>query len=103
MTLPRAIEGARHTGMRVTWSQEDGTVQDLSGATLSGEIMDSAGAVRTITGTLSVTSPGSGEFNWAYSADDVGTVGRFLVQFKADYGSMYDLTFPEPWVVEPSL
>ena len=103
MGLPRAIEGARHTGMRVTWTREDGTVQDLTGATLSGEILDSAGVARAITGTLTATSPASGLFTWAYSAADVGTVGRFLVQFKANYGSTYDLTFPEPWVVEPSL
>jgi hypothetical protein len=66
-------------------------------------MMDSAGVSRAITGTLTATSPDSGLFTWAYSALDVGTVGRFLVQFKADYGTTYDLTFPEPWVVEPSL
>ena len=104
MSLPRAIEGARHTGMVVTWTQEDGSEQDLTGATITGEIVDKDGNSTAITGTLVATSPASGIFNWAYSAADVGTVGRFLVQFKADYGgSLYDLTFPEVWDVEPAL
>src|SRR5262245_19823252 len=103
MALPRAIEGARYTGMQVTWTQEDGTAQNLSGATLTGRIEDRAGDDRSITGTLTVTNAASGIFTWAYSAADVATVGRFMVQFKATYGSLYDLTFPEPWVVEPAV
>src|ERR1043165_2094470 len=103
MSLSRAIEGARHTGQRGTWTQEDGTPQDLTGATLSGTIMAQDGTTRSITGTLSITTAADGIFTWAYSAADVGTEGRFMVQFKATYGSLFDLTFPEQWIVEPAL
>ena len=104
MGLPRAIEGARYTGAQIIWSQDDGTVQNLSGATITGTIEDKDGTSRSITGTLALVTPASGIFSWAYSVADVGTVGRFLVQFKADYGGeLYDLSYPEVWVVERAL
>lgn len=103
MGLNRAIEGSRYTGQQLTWTQQDGTAQDLTGATMSGVIVAEDGTERAITGALTLVTPASGIFNWAYSAVDVGTVGRFMVQFKADYGSGYDLTFQEEWIVEPAL
>lgn len=103
MSLPRAIEGARHTGQEITWTDEDDTAHDLTDATITGTIEDEGGDTSAITGTLTVTDASNGVFTWAYSAADVATVGRFMVQFKASYSSTYDLTYPEPWVVEPAL
>lgn len=104
MGLSRAIQGARNTGQQITWTQDDGPTQDLTGATLSGTIEDKDGNTSAITGTLAVVTAASGVFSWAYSAADIATVGRFLVQFKADYGSgLYDLSYPEVWVVERAL
>lgn len=103
MSLPRAIEGARHTGQEITWTKEDDSAHDLTDATVTGTIEDEDGDTTAITGTLTVTDAANGVFTWAYSAADVGTVGRFMVQFKATYSSTYDLSYPEPWVVEPAL
>ena len=104
MGLPRAIQGARNTGAQITWTQDDGTIQDLTGATITGTIEDKDGTSRSITGALALVTPSSGIFSWSYSVSDVGTVGRFLVQFKANYGGgLYDLSYPEVWVVERAL
>lgn len=105
MSLPRAIQGARHTGQSITWTQDDDddTAQDLTDATVTGTIEDEDGDTTAITGTLTVSDASNGVFTWAYSAADVATVGRFMVQFKATYTSTYDLTYPEPWIVEPAL
>lgn len=102
MTLPRAIAGARNTGLQITWTQEDGTAQNLTGATLTGTIEDKDGVTRSITGTLALVTAASGIFSWAYSAADVATVGRYLVQFKATYTN-FDLSYPEVWIVERAL
>lgn len=102
MGLSRAIEGAKDTGLQITWTQDDGTAQDLTGATITGVIEDKDGATRAITGTLSIVTAASGIFSWAYSAADVATVGRYLVQFKATV-SDYTLTYPEVWIVERAL
>ena len=102
MSLPRAIEGARHTGQEITWIDEDDTPHDLTDATVTGTIEDKDGNKTAITGTLTVTDAASGVFTWAYSAADVATVGRFMVRFKATYSSTYDLSYSEPWVVEPA-
>jgi len=104
MGLSRAIQGARNTGLQITWAQDDGTAQDLTGATLSGTVEDKDGNTEAISGTLTIVDAAGGIFTWAYAASDVDTVGRFLVQFKADYGGgLYDLSYPEVWVVERAL
>lgn len=102
MTLLKAIQGARHTGQEITWTRDDGTPQNLAGATLTGTIQDAAGDTRTIDGTLAIVTAASGVFSWAYGASDVAEAGEFLVQFKATYTS-YDLTFATYWKVEAAL
>ncbi len=101
MGLSRAIQGARNTGLSITWTTDDGTAQNLTGATMSGTIENDEGTVRAVVGTLALVTASSGIFSWAYDAVDVATPGRYLVQFKATY-STYDLTYPEVWVVEPA-
>lgn len=104
MPLEKAVQGARHTGQIVTWSGGDPLVaHDLNGATITGTMRNETTLVTTaITGTLTVTSAAAGIFTWAYSAADVATAGRFMVQFRATY-TTYDLTYQEPWVVEAAL
>jgi hypothetical protein len=105
MGLPRAIQSARRTGVRITWSLKDGSAYDLTGVVaLTGVIKPNGGTERAITGSLTITNAALGKFTWAYSENDLSITGTFQVQFKADYGSgMYDLTFPETWVVESAL
>ena len=102
MSLPKALQGARNTGLKLTWTQDDGTVENLTGATLSGTMKDKDGVVTAITGTLAIVTAASGIFSWAYSAADIATPGRYLVQFKATF-TEYDLTYPENWEVEEAI
>jgi hypothetical protein len=101
MGLARAVQGARYTGQLITWLQEDGGDPGLTGGTITGVIRNAAGTSTAITGTLSVVS--STSFTWAYSVADIATPANFQVQFKSTHGGSYDLTFPEPWIVEPAL
>ncbi len=104
MALAHAIEGGTRPSQVVTWTRDDSTPEDLSGATLTGTIKNSLGVVRAIAGTLTVTTAASGIFTWAYHAADVATAGKCRVQFTATFG-----TTPTPaktviadWVVLPA-
>lgn len=105
MALREAILGATYTAQEITWTKSDGVAQNLTGATLTGRIIDpKTGNARAITGTLTLTTPSLGVFTWDYSAVDVGTVGAFRVQFKATYsGGEYDLTFETNWLVKRAI
>lgn len=103
MSLPDCIQGARASGLQITWNRRDGTTIDLTSRTITGIIKNSTtGYTQAITGTLTVT--GTNVFTWAFSAADVATAGRYLVRFRAtDSGSLYDDTFEEDWEVRPAL
>jgi hypothetical protein len=105
MALAKAIVGARHTPQQVTWLRDDGSAEDLRGATLSGKIYDiRTGAERNMDGQLSLVTPASGVFLWAYGAEDVKTTGSYSVQFTATYTDQsLDKTYITTWHVEPSL
>lgn len=107
MALSFAVEGARYIAQSITWTDEDGTAVDLTGAVLSGRIRNTAtGVVTAIDGTLTpdadqATNPGV--FTWAYGTNDVGTVGLFEVQFIATFGSLTEKTLLEKWQVYDAL
>ncbi len=103
MALQAAMKGARYTAQLITWTDADGTVKNLTGATLTGTILPRRGTARAIDGTLSLTDAANGVFSWTYGANDVQAVGQFSVQFKATVGSVYDLSLPQPWVVRPDI
>ena len=105
MALPRAIAGARRTGLLLTWKREDGSVVDLTGATLSGRLdpVEDGRASRDVSGSLEVVDPGRGQFRWTFAAADV-VAGVYAVQFKATYSDgTYELSFAEQWSVETAL
>lgn len=103
MSLSPAIVGAINTGQQITWSRQDGTAQDLTGATLTGRMLNTATkSAAAIAGTLAIVTAASGIFSWSYAAGDVATAGVFEVQFRATYTN-YDLTFTELFVVEPAV
>lgn len=85
MTLTTAIAGATRPAQSIIFTDAAGTALVLTGATLTGTIKNSAGTVRDITGTLTVTTAASGIFSWEYSAADVLTSGNFTVQFTATF------------------
>ena len=107
MALDIAIQGARHTGQKITWHNGDGGFQNLTGATLTGVIRDEiTGQIRDIDGVLApdATDGANGVFLWSYGVGDVGVSGTFSVQFVATYpDGKDDRTFVETWIVAPSL
>ncbi len=104
MALAHAITGATRPSQVITWTRDDSTPEDLSGATLTGTIKNSLGVVRAIAGTLTVTTAASGIFTWAYHVDDVATAGKYRVQFTAAFGSTPTpaKTVIADWVVLPA-
>lgn len=104
--LATAVQGATRPSQVITWTQADGTAMDLTGATITGRILDLATlAARDVAGTLSVTDAAAGEFTWAYHADDVAAAGKFEVQFTAAFltGASPARTFRQEWIVEESI
>ena len=104
--LPNRVEGGVRPAQALTWKREDGSAEDLTGATLTGSIRNRAtGETRAITGVLTVTDGPAGAFRWDISAADVAEAGRFDVQFTAAFaaGLTPARTFVEQWVVEAAL
>lgn len=88
MALSEAVQGAIRPAQVVTWTREDGTAENLTGATLTGKVKNwRTGLTRSITGTLVLTDAANGVFTWTYSAADVGTAGRHDVQITASFAS----------------
>jgi hypothetical protein len=105
MALSGAVQGARHTAQRVTWLDEDGDPQDLTGATLTGRLLNRAtGTAANMDGTLAVVDATAGVFDWAYGVTDVGTPGTFDAQFVATYAdTKSDKTLTEKWEVHRAI
>ena len=106
MALAAAVQGARRPAQAITWKREDGSAEDLTGATLTGHIRNRAtGTTRAIAGPLTVTDGTAGVFRWDYAAADVAEAGRFDVQFVAAFtaGLSPARTFVAQWEVRGSL
>ena len=105
MALSNAVQGATHTAQRLTWVDGDGDPLNLTGATVTGRLLDLAtGTARAITGTLQVLDGEAGLFSWDYGAADVATAGAFNVQFVATFGGgESDKTLAELWLVEAAI
>lgn len=99
--LPRAVRGGLRPSPLITWLREDGTPEDLSGATLSGTITSGAAVERPIAGSLQVVSGPAGTFVWNFAAEDVAEAGTFEVRFTAAFGTPPSpaKTFAESWKV----
>lgn len=103
MALAAAVQGARHTAQQITWTDDAGNAEDLTGATLTGYIKQS-GAVRPIDGALDIVTAAAGVFTWTYGADDVATVGECNVQFVATFSDgLQDKTLISVWHVYNAL
>ena len=84
MALPDAVKGGKRPSPLLTWSDDSGTVLDLSDATITAVILDANSQVeRAADGTFTVTDGPAGEFRWDYGTNDVATKGTFIVQFTA--------------------
>jgi len=103
MALANAVEAARHTVQTITWTDDDGTAVNLTGATLTGKIRQD-GTTRSVDGTLALVTAASGIFSWTYGALDVGTVGAAAVQFIATFAdTTKDKSYIELWYVHDAL
>lgn len=106
MSIADSVAGALRPSRVITWTREDDaeTPEDLTGATLSGVIVDvDTGVVRAIAGTLNLTDAANGVFTWIFNSADV-VEGSYLVQFTASFpsGTTPAKTKAFPWTVYPS-
>ena len=100
-TLPTIPVGSTRPGLLITWSRDDG-VENLNGATLTGEITSLyTGHTRAITGDLVISDANNGEFEWWFSAADVADDGMFSVKFRAEFlnNPTPAITFSADWSV----
>lgn len=87
MALADAVAGALRPSQVITWTRDDGTAENLTGATITGSLTPiDTGVARAIAGTLTLTTPADGVFTWAYAAADV-VEGVYDVQFNASFAS----------------
>ena len=107
MALSSGVVGARHLAQQITWTDEDGTVLDLTSATITGVKRNTGDNTSlALDGTLALVTATSGIFSWTYGAVDVGAAGKFEVQFTATYtGGATDLerTLVHNWEVIEAL
>lgn len=101
MALPSVIEGSKYDPIDITWADEDGTARDLTGATLTGRLKnEETSEITVIDGSLVLLDADDGIFTWTLGDNDVGTVGKFFVQFIATYaGGESARSVAERWCV----
>lgn len=106
MALANAIQGAKRPSQSITWTREDDTPEDLTGATITAKIFrHNTSTSGDVTGAFVVTSAAAGVFRWDYSTADVATAGSHKVQFTATFGGSPTpaKTKVSKWVVESSI
>ena len=106
MALAAAVQGARRPSQTITWTDDNGTPLDLSGATITARIRNTtSNQAAASDGTFTIVTAASGVFRWDYSAADVATAGSFEVQFTATYSSAPTpaRTIVAPWSVLKSI
>jgi len=98
--LPDRYVGARKKPITVTWKDEEGSIEDLSGCTITARLQNrDTDAKRDADGVFALVGDGStGQFTWTLGAEDVGTAGSYYVQFKATV-TQYELSPLIPWKV----
>lgn len=108
--LANAVVGGKRPSQIITWYREDGTLEDLTGATLAGKLRFQNQAVsQSIEGALTVIDEViqgvRPKFLWDYADADVASSGEHRVQFTAMFGSTPTpaKTFVTKWNVEESL
>lgn len=108
MALPDRVQGATRPAMLITWLREDGTPEDLTGATMTAWMRRArtADAPVEVSGTLAPTANADdGEFQWLVHDDDIAVAGDFDVEIVATFGSAPTVakTFNTTWTITPSL
>lgn len=65
---------------------KDGSVVDLTGATISMIMEDSEGNVKIAMGTFTVTNAAGGQASYSYAASDVNTAGSWTLYIAITIG-----------------
>jgi hypothetical protein len=104
LAIPDAVQNEKGRVITMTaYKKGTTTVQDITGATITGIIETTPGptfTVRAVNGALAVVLGTAGTFTWTWNQTDTGTAGKFSVQFIATIGStIIYKSFPEPWEV----
>lgn len=106
MALADAVQGAKRPSQLITWTDQDGNAVDLTGATITARIRNTATGVAVVAdGTFTLTSASAGIFRWDYGTTDVATAGFFRVTFTAAFasGTTPARTLSEKWVVHEAV
>jgi hypothetical protein len=102
-SLPTAIQGALRPSLLLSWRRQGtGAPEDLTGATLSGSIINSqSGVAHAIAGQLVLVDGPGGQFRWDFAHADVATPGSYAVEFVASFaaGQTPAKTFTAGWLV----
>lgn len=86
------VIGSTRVPLAVTWKRKDGSIPNLSGATITARFGNTAGVGGFLgTGTVSAVDLPNGKFNYKFASADFTAItatgaGDWYVQFKADYG-----------------
>ena len=83
----RRVAGGLRPSLEIIWTRDDGTPEDLTGATMTGTIADRQGNSRAIAGALTVLDGAAGVFEWAFGATDLVQPGTYQVQFTAAFNT----------------
>lgn len=106
MALADAIQGAKRPSQLITWTDQDGNAVDLTGATITARIRNTAtGLTVAADGTFTLTNASLGVFRWDYGTTDVTTAGFHRVTFTAAYatGTTPARTLSEKWTVHEAV
>lgn len=76
-------KGDTYPALTATLTDSVGAAVDLTGATVTFRMVDSAGTVVVAAGAVSITNAAAGEVSYSWQAGDVDTVGEFRGEFNA--------------------
>lgn len=65
---------------------KDGTVEDLTGATITMIMEDAEGNVKTAAGIWTITNASGGQASYSYAASDVNTAGNWTLYITITVG-----------------
>ena len=106
MALSEAVKDSRHTAQQITWEDKNDEPVDLTTAVITGIITEwnDPTTGRAVDGSMVASTQASGIFDWTYGAIDVGTAGKFAVQFFATYpDNSIEISIIEEWRVREKL
>ena len=101
--LEASVQGSTANPPLITWDKSDGTVQNLTGYTITGRLYSiERRTSRAMTGTCSIIDASTGVFQWNRTIADLADVGMFEVQFIGTAAGVPNITYSSYWQVLPA-